>query len=90
VIAYHTKWPTGWTNEWFYVKADEKRREKLMSMVMSPLKLSFDMTRPLCNMQLGSPCRLAEVEFTVVAEHISTRDLVQEYLVYKTFLTSGG
>jgi hypothetical protein len=60
------------TNEWFYVKADEKRRDKLMSMVMSPLKLSFSMTRPLCNMQLGSPCQLAEVEFRVVAEHIST------------------
>jgi hypothetical protein len=29
VISYHTKWPTGWTNEWFYVKADEKRRENL-------------------------------------------------------------
>jgi hypothetical protein len=56
VIGYHTKWPTGWTNEWFYVKADEKRREKLMIMVMSPLRLSFVMTSPLCNMQLGSPC----------------------------------
>jgi hypothetical protein len=31
-------------------------------------------------MQLGSPCQVAEVEFKVVAEHISTRDLVQEYL----------
>jgi hypothetical protein len=41
VIRYHTKWPTGWTSEWFYVKADEKRREKLMTMVMSPLRLSF-------------------------------------------------
>jgi hypothetical protein len=50
VIGYRTKWPIGWTNEWFYVKADEKKREKLMSMVMSPLKLSFVMTRPLCNM----------------------------------------
>jgi hypothetical protein len=72
------------------VKADEKRREKLMSMVMSPLKLRFGMTRLLCNMQLGSPCHLAEVEFRVVAEHISTRDLVQEYLAYKTFPTLGG
>jgi hypothetical protein len=72
------------------VKADEKRREKLMSIVMSPLKLSFGKPRPLCNMQLGSPCQLAEVEFRVVAEHISTRDLVQEYLTYKTFPTSGG
>jgi hypothetical protein len=77
VIGYRTKWPTGWTNEWFYMKADEKKREKLMSTVMSPLRLNFGMTRPLCNMQLGSPCQLAEVEFRVVAEHISTRDLVQ-------------
>jgi hypothetical protein len=29
VIDYHTKWPTGWTSEWFYVKAGEKRRENL-------------------------------------------------------------
>jgi hypothetical protein len=50
VIGYRTKWPTGWTNEWFYVKADEKKREKLMSMVMSPLRLNIGMTRPLCNM----------------------------------------
>jgi hypothetical protein len=56
VIGYRTKWPTCWTNEWFYVKADEKRREKHMSMVMSHWKLSFGMTRPLCNMQLDSPC----------------------------------
>jgi hypothetical protein len=90
VIGYHTKWPTRWTNELFYVKLDEKMREKLMSMVMSPLRLSFRMTRPMCNMQLGSPCQLAEVEFRVVVEHISTRDLVQEYLANRTFPTSGG
>jgi hypothetical protein len=34
-------------NEWFYMKADEKKREKLMTMVMSPLSLSFGMIRPL-------------------------------------------
>jgi hypothetical protein len=90
VIDYRTKWLASWTNEWFYVKADEKKREKLMSMVMSPLRLSSGMTRPLCNMQLVSPCQLAEVEFRVVAEHISTRDLVQEYLANRTFPTSGG
>jgi hypothetical protein len=28
------------------VKADKKKREKLMSMVMSPLRLSFDMLHP--------------------------------------------
>jgi hypothetical protein len=72
------------------VKVDEKRREKLMSMVMSPLKLRFGMTKPLCNMQLSYPCQLAEVEFRVVAGHISTRDLVQKYLGNRTFPTSSG
>jgi hypothetical protein len=61
-----------------------------MTMVMNHLRLSFGMTRPLCNMQLGSPCQLAKVEFRVVAGHISTRDLVQEYLANKTFPTSSG
>jgi hypothetical protein len=56
MIGYCTKWPTSWTTEWFYMKADRKRREKVMDMVMSPLRLSFDMTRPLCFMQIGSPC----------------------------------
>jgi hypothetical protein len=90
VIGYHTKCPTGWASEWFYVKANEKKREKLMTMVMSPLRLSFGMTMPLCNMQLGSPCQVAEIEFRVVAAKISTRDLVQEYMANKTFPTSSG
>jgi hypothetical protein len=50
------------------MKADEKNKEKLTTMVMSLLSLNFGMTRPICNMQLGSPCQLAEVEFRVVAE----------------------
>jgi hypothetical protein len=88
VLSYHTKWPTGWKNQWFYMKAGEKKRGKLMTMVISPLSLNFGMTRPLCNMQLGSPCQLAKVEFRVVAEQISTRDLVQEYLANRTYPTS--
>jgi hypothetical protein len=90
VIGYRTKWPTGWTCEWFYIKADEKKREKLMTMIMSPMKLSFRVARPLCHMQLVSPCQLTEVEFRVVAAKISTRDLVQEYLANRTFPTSSG
>jgi hypothetical protein len=73
--------------EWFYVKADEKKREKLKTLVLSPLSLSFGLTRPLCDMLPGSPCRQAVGEFRVVAEQISTRDLVQEYLAYKVFPT---
>jgi hypothetical protein len=84
VLSYRTKWPTGWKSEWFYIKADQKKRGKLMMMVMCPLVLSFGVTRPLCNMQPGSACQLAAVEFRVVAEEISTRDLVQEYLANRT------
>jgi hypothetical protein len=32
VLSYRTKWPTGWKNEWFYIKADEKKRGKLMTV----------------------------------------------------------
>jgi hypothetical protein len=84
VVSYRTKWLTGWKNEWFYVKADEKKREKLKTLVLSPLSLSFGMTRPMCRMMPGSPCQQAVVEFRVVAKQISTRDLVQEYLANKT------
>jgi hypothetical protein len=80
VLSYHTMWPAGWKNEWFYFKADEKKREKLMQIVMSLLTLSFGLTRPLCRMPSGSPCQQAVAEFRVVAEQINTRDLVQEYL----------
>jgi hypothetical protein len=80
VLSYRTEWSTGWKSEWFYIKADEKKREKLKTMVLSPLSLSFRLTRPLCRMSLGSPCQQAVAEFRVVAEQISTRDLVQEYL----------
>jgi hypothetical protein len=56
-------------------------------MILSPLSLSFGMTRPLCNMKPGLPCQLAVAEFRVVVEHISTRDLVQEYLANRVFPT---
>jgi hypothetical protein len=59
VISYRTKWPTGWKNEWFYVKVDEKK-EKIFQ---SPLDLTFGLTRPLCDTLQGSPCREAVSEF---------------------------
>jgi hypothetical protein len=90
ILSYCTKWPTGWKGEWFYIKADEKKRGKLMTMVMCPLSLNFRMIMPLCNMKLGSACQLVEVEFRVVAEQICTRDLVQEYLANRTYPTSSG
>jgi hypothetical protein len=83
MVSYHTKWPTGWKTEWFYVKVDEKK-EKL---VQSPLVLTFGLTRPQCRMTPGTSCPDAMGEFRVVAEHIGIRDLVQEYLANRIFLT---
>jgi hypothetical protein len=83
VISYHTKWPTGWKTEWFYVKIDEQK-EKL---VQSPLELTFGLTRPQCNMTPGEPCPDAVGEFRVISKHIGTRDLVQEYLANRVFPT---
>jgi hypothetical protein len=83
VITYRTKWPAGWKTEWFYVKVDEEK-EKL---VQSPLELIFGETRPQCNMTPESPSQIALGEFRVIAEHIGTRDLVQEFLAFRVFPT---
>jgi hypothetical protein len=83
VVSYLTKWPTGWKTEWFYVKIDEQK-EKL---IQSPLKLTFGLTRPQCNMTLGEPCPDAVGEFRVISVHIGTRYLVQEYLANRVFPT---
>jgi hypothetical protein len=83
VISYRSKWPTGWKSEWFYVKVDEEK-EKL---VQSPLELIFGETRPPCNMTPEGPTQIALAEFRVIAEHIGTRDLVQEFLAFKVFPT---
>ena len=48
-------------------------------MVQSPLELIFGETRPPCNMTPKGPTQIALVEFRVIAEHIGTRDLVQEF-----------
>jgi hypothetical protein len=83
VISYRSKWPAGWKSEWFYVKVDEEK-EKL---VQSPLELNFGETRPQCNMTPGSPSQIALAEFRVIADHIGTRDLVQEFLAFRVFPT---
>jgi hypothetical protein len=83
VISYRSKWPTGWKSEWFYVKVDDDK-EKL---VQSPLELIFGETRPQCSMTPEGPTQTALAEFKIIAEHIGTRDLVQEFLAFKIFPT---
>jgi hypothetical protein len=55
--------------------------------VQSPLELIFGETRPPCNMTPEGPTQIALAEFRVIAEHIGTRDLVQEFLAFKVFPT---
>jgi hypothetical protein len=81
VISYRSKWAAGWKSEWFYVKVDDDK-EKL---VQSPLELIFGETRPRCNMTPEGPTQQAIDEFRIIAEHIGTRDLVQEFLAFKVF-----
>jgi hypothetical protein len=38
-------------------------------------------------MTSGSPSQIALAEFRVIAEHIGTRDLVQEFLAFRVFPT---
>jgi hypothetical protein len=83
VISYRSKWPAGWKSKWFYVKVDDDK-EKL---VQSPLELILGETRPRCNMTAEGPTRIALAEFKTIAEHIGTRDLVQEFLAFRVFPT---
>jgi hypothetical protein len=61
--------------------------EKKEKLVQSPLRLTLGVTRPQCVMDPDSPCQIALGEFRVVAEHIGTRDLVQEFLAFRVFPT---
>jgi hypothetical protein len=49
--------------------------------------LIFGETRPRCDMTPGSLSQIALAEFRVIADHISTRDLVQEFLAFRVFPT---
>jgi hypothetical protein len=83
VNSYRSKWPAGWKSEWFYVRVDEDEDK----LVQSPLELIFGETRPPCKMLPGSPGQIALAEFRVIADHIGTRDLVQEFLAFRVFPT---
>jgi hypothetical protein len=82
-ISYRSKWSAGWKSEWFYVKVDDDKKK----LVQSPLELIFGETRPQCSMTPEGPTQIALAEFRIIAEHIGTRDLVQEFFAFKIFPT---
>jgi hypothetical protein len=62
-------------------EVDVKDSDEFTNTVMSPMSLNFGLTRSVCGMALGSPTQVAQVTFSTVIEHISTRDLVQEFFL---------
>jgi hypothetical protein len=67
-----------------------RRREKTHDYVNESYEIKLRHDEAIMQHATRPPCQLAEVEFKVVAAQISTRDLVQEYLVNKTFPSSSG
>lgn len=48
------------------MKANRKGREEFKGIVMSPMRVNFGLTRPICNMGIGSPAQVAQVSFSIV------------------------
>jgi hypothetical protein len=88
VLAYRIKWHGDWTKEWFYSKVDSEQREDFKGLLMSPLKVSFSMKQPKCEMNEAiDECYKA---FNTIIKKIGSRDLVQEVLAYNIYPTRTG
>jgi hypothetical protein len=88
VLAYRTKWHGDWTKEWCYAEVDSEQREDFKGILMSPLKVSFALKRPKCEMnEVADECFKA---FNTVIKKIGSRDLIQEALAYNIYPTQTG
>jgi hypothetical protein len=67
VIGYRTKWPIGWTSEWFYLKADKKKRENYEYGDES-FKVELRPDEVVMFYEDWLPCEVANVQFRVVVE----------------------
>jgi hypothetical protein len=88
-LAYRSKWPNEWTKEWFYMKNDLTERVDISGIIQSPIVTGFILKKPMCYVNFKAQASI--VAFNVVSTYIGTRDLVQEYLAFKTWpLAFGG
>jgi hypothetical protein len=81
-LAYRSKWPNEWAKEWFYMKNDLNERTDIKGIIQTPIVTSFGYKEPTCYINFETQAVM--VAFIVVCTHIGTRDLVQEFLVFKT------
>jgi hypothetical protein len=77
-LAYRSKWTNEWAKEWFYMKNDMKEME---GIIQTHIHTCFGYKKP--TRYIDFKTQAAIVGFNVVCTHIGTRDLVQEYLVFK-------
>jgi hypothetical protein len=68
---------------WFYVKNDLVEREDIKDVIQWPIRSCFGINRPtIMNIEKAQACLVA---FNAVCSYISTRDLVQEHIVFKVW-----
>jgi hypothetical protein len=82
-LAYRSKWPHEWAKEWFYMKNNLKERANIKWIIQTPIHTCFGYKRPTC--YINFKAQAAIFSFDAVCTHIGTRDLVQEYLAFKTW-----
>jgi hypothetical protein len=69
--------------EWFYAKVDFEHRDDFKSMLMSPLRTSFGLKRPKCDM--GEAAEKRYKIFNMVVERIGSRGLILEVIASISF-----
>jgi hypothetical protein len=83
-LACRSKWTNEWAKEWFYMKNDMNARADIKGIIQTPVATSFGYKKPMCYINFEAQATI--VAFNVVCTHIGTRDLVHEFLAFKTWL----
>jgi hypothetical protein len=47
-LAYRSKWPNEWANEWFYMKKDLDARANIKGIIHTPIATCFGYKNPMC------------------------------------------
>jgi hypothetical protein len=82
-LAYRSKWPNGWAREWFYMNNYLNERSDIKGTIQTPTVTCFGYKKTMC--YINFEAQAAIVAFNAVCTHIGTRDLVQEFLAFKTW-----
>jgi hypothetical protein len=82
-LAYRSKWPNEWAREWFYMKNNLNEWADIKGIIQTPIATCFVYKKPTC--YINFEVQVAIVSYNVICTHIGIRDLVQEFLAFKTW-----